>query len=69
MGIDEILTTPKYHAEISGEGIEYAWGVAKSMYRKIKLSHKKYCLMQFFIVGLAPLVYIYTELQPHTKLR
>ena len=40
LGVDVVITT-KYHAEIAGEGIEYAWGVAKRAYRKMKLSQKK----------------------------
>lgn len=40
LGVNVVITT-KYHAEIAGEGIEYAWGVAKSAYRKMKLSQKK----------------------------
>ena len=35
------MTTIKYHAEYTGEGIEYAWGVMKSAYQKIKLEDKK----------------------------
>jgi hypothetical protein len=30
-----ILFTPKYHCELAGEGIEYYWGAAKQMYRKL----------------------------------
>ena len=37
----KVITTTKYHAEIAGEGIEYSWGSAKSMYRKIPLGEKK----------------------------
>ena len=40
MGV-QVLSTTKYHAELAGEGIEYTWGVAKSVYRKIKLIDKK----------------------------
>ncbi len=29
MGV-QVLTTPKYHAELASEGIGYSWGVAKS---------------------------------------
>jgi len=36
-----ILTSPKYHCEITGEGIELAWGLAKKTYRNIPLSDKK----------------------------
>jgi len=33
--------TPKYHAELAGEGIEYSWGYSKSVYRHSPLSSKK----------------------------
>jgi hypothetical protein len=36
-----ILFTPKYHCELAGEGIEYCWGAAKGMYRKLPLNQKK----------------------------
>ena len=36
-----VLITPKFHAEMAGEGIEYSWGVAKSVYRKMPLNSKK----------------------------
>lgn len=35
------LLTPKYHCEMAGEGIEYAWGVAKARYRAVRMSEKK----------------------------
>jgi len=34
-------STPKYHAELAGEGIEYSWGYAKNAYRWAPLSQKK----------------------------
>jgi len=34
-------STPKYHAELAGEGIEYSWGYAKNAYRRAPLSQKK----------------------------
>ena len=38
----EVLLTPKYHCEMAGEGIEFAWGVAKAKYRsKLLLAEKK----------------------------
>ena len=37
----EVIFTTKYHPELAGEGIEYSWGVAKSVYRKIRLENKK----------------------------
>ena len=36
-----VITTPKYHAELAGEGIEYAWGVSKSVYRKAPWEQRK----------------------------
>jgi len=33
--------TPKYHAELAGEGIEYSWGYSKGIYRRTPLSEKK----------------------------
>lgn len=37
----EVYITPKFHAEIAGEGIEYAWGMAKGKYRRMPLADKK----------------------------
>ena len=37
----EVMLTPKFHCEMAGEGIEYAWGVSKSIYRSKKLADKK----------------------------
>jgi len=37
----EILVSPKYHCELAGEGIEYAWGLSKKIYRKIPYAEKK----------------------------
>lgn len=36
-----VLITPKFHAEMAGEGIEYSWGLSKSVYRKMPLDSKK----------------------------
>jgi hypothetical protein len=33
--------TPKFHAELAGEGIEYSWGFAKQLYRRKPVSMKK----------------------------
>ena len=33
--------SPKYHPEIAGEGIEYAWGLSKNVYRKLPLGQKE----------------------------
>jgi hypothetical protein len=37
----EALITTKYQAEYAGEGIEYSWGAAKSIYRCYPLASKK----------------------------
>jgi hypothetical protein len=37
----KIKFTPKYHCEIAGEGIEYAWGFSKKYYRNLPLNRKK----------------------------
>ena len=36
-----LLTSPKYHCELAGEGIEYSWGLAKKKYRNSLLKKKK----------------------------
>ncbi len=36
-----VLITPKFHAKMAGEGIEYSWGVSKSVYRRMPLDSKK----------------------------
>ena len=33
--------TPKFHAELAGEGIEYCWAQAKSYYRRVPVSRKR----------------------------
>jgi hypothetical protein len=33
--------TPKFHAELAGEGIEYSWGYAKQVYRRQPVALKK----------------------------
>ena len=30
--------TPKIHAELAGEGVEYSWAHAKSFYRRVPVS-------------------------------
>lgn len=37
----EVLLTPKCHAELAGEGVEYVWGGAKSEYRRLSLAEKR----------------------------
>ena len=34
-------TSPKYHCEIAGEGIELCWGLMKKIYRSIPLEDKR----------------------------
>ena len=36
-----VLPTPKYHCELAGEGIEYAWGHMKQKYRNLSLMQKQ----------------------------
>jgi hypothetical protein len=40
LGVDVDRST-KSHPELAGEGIEYSWGRAKSVYRRAKLAQKK----------------------------
>ncbi len=37
----ELLITPKYHCELAGEGIEYAWGLFKKYFRQTAHAGKK----------------------------
>ena len=37
----QLLTSPKYHCELAGEGIEFCWGLAKRYYRSITLEKKR----------------------------
>ena len=36
-----VLLTPKFHAELAGEGVEYCWAHAKSYYRRKPVSSKR----------------------------
>lgn len=36
-----VLATPKCHAELAGEGVEYAWACSKGKYRNLSLSKKR----------------------------
>jgi hypothetical protein len=36
-----INRTPKCHPELTGEGIEYAWGCAKNYYQRLPLDEKR----------------------------
>jgi hypothetical protein len=35
------LTSPKYHCELAGDGVEYDWGFSKRTYRRIPFEQKK----------------------------
>jgi hypothetical protein len=37
----EVMFTPKYHCELAGEGIGYAWGFAKCRYRRIPIKRRR----------------------------
>ena len=37
----KMLTSPKYHCELAGEGVEYAWGFMKRHFRNLCLKEKK----------------------------
>jgi hypothetical protein len=36
-----VLIIPKFHAKMAGEGIEFSWGVSKSVYRRMPLDSTK----------------------------
>ena len=36
-----LLTSPKYHCELAGEGVEYCWGLAKRFYRSKGIEEKR----------------------------
>ena len=36
----ELLTSPKYHCELAGEGVEYTWGMMKKYHRSLLLETK-----------------------------
>ncbi len=37
----EVMLTPKCHAKIAGEGVEYMWACSKGAYRNLALKEKK----------------------------
>jgi len=37
----EVMLTPKCHAELAGEGVEYMWACSKNAYRNLSLNKKK----------------------------
>ena len=37
----QLLTSPKYHCELAGEGVEYSWGLSKRFYRSISIERKR----------------------------
>jgi hypothetical protein len=36
-----VQLTPKFHAELAGEGVEYCWAHAKAYYRRVPVSRKR----------------------------
>jgi fibrillarin-like rRNA methylase len=36
-----VKLTPKFHADIAGEGVKYSWAHSKSIYRRLSLSQKR----------------------------
>ena len=36
-----VIITPKFHAELAGEGIEHSWGVTKGVYQRKPLNSKR----------------------------
>jgi hypothetical protein len=36
-----VLLTPKFHAELAGEGVVYSWAHSKAYYRRMPLSRKR----------------------------
>ena len=36
------LVSPKYHCELTGEGVEYCWGLSKRFFRNQGLEKKKH---------------------------
>ena len=36
-----VIISPKFHAELAGEGIEYSWGITKALYRRKPLHSKR----------------------------
>jgi len=37
----KIIVSPKYHCELAGEGIEYAWGAMKRYFRRLSFDEKR----------------------------
>jgi hypothetical protein len=37
----EVICTPKYHAEMAGEGVEYCWALAKNWYKRLPIADRK----------------------------
>ena len=36
----KMLTSPKYHCELAGEGVEFSWGFMKRHFRNLSLNEK-----------------------------
>ena len=37
----QLLTSPKYHCELAGEGVEYCWGLLKCFYCSLSIEKKR----------------------------
>ena len=37
----ELLVSPKYHCELAGEGVKYAWGIGKKFFCNERLEKKR----------------------------
>jgi len=49
-----IKSTPKYHCELAGGGIEYSWGFAKLRYRRVYLWRTRILQWNLGLVSLRP---------------
>ena len=36
-----VIISPKFHAKLAGEGIEYSWDISKALYRRKPLHSKR----------------------------
>ena len=43
LGVVVDLATPKFHAKLAGEGVEYSWAHAKAFYWRMSISRKQGC--------------------------
>ena len=61
----EVMLTPKCHAKIAGEGVEYMWACSKGAYRNLALKDKKG--KENFINGKKPKIYFTYCCYAHTR--